>query len=95
MTETQRLLADRAAAGAAADPRRHPAVGGDLDRHRHHRLDGRRLTLGEAIIAGLINSNLAFVAQGGLVVGVLAILTYDALRALERRIAAADRRGQR
>ena len=44
-------------------------------------------TLGEAIIAGLINSNLAFVAQGGLVVGVLAILTYDALRALERRIA--------
>ena len=44
-------------------------------------------TLGEAIIAGLINSNLAFVAQGGLVVGVLAILIYDALRALERRIA--------
>ena len=44
-------------------------------------------TLGEAIIAGLINSNLAFVAQGGLVVGVLAILTYDGLRALERRIA--------
>ncbi|MEO8758991.1 MAG: ABC transporter permease [Devosia sp.] len=44
-------------------------------------------TLGEAIIAGLINSNLAFVAQGGLVVGVLAILTYDALRALERSIA--------
>jgi osmoprotectant transport system permease protein len=44
-------------------------------------------TLGEAIIAGLINSNLAFVAQGGLVVGVLAILIYDALRGLERRIA--------
>ena len=44
-------------------------------------------TLGEAIIAGLINSNLAFVAQGGLVVGVLAILSYDALRALERRLA--------
>jgi osmoprotectant transport system permease protein len=44
-------------------------------------------TLGEAIIAGLINSNLAFVAQGGLVVGVLAILTYDGLRAVERRIA--------
>jgi len=44
-------------------------------------------TLGEAIIAGLINSNLAFVAQGGLVVGVLAILIYDALRALECRIA--------
>jgi osmoprotectant transport system permease protein len=44
-------------------------------------------TLGEAIIAGLINSNLAFVAQGGLVVGVLAILSYDGLRALERRFA--------
>ena len=45
-------------------------------------------TLGEAIIAGLINSNMAFVAQGGLVVGILAILTYDGLRALEQRIAA-------
>jgi osmoprotectant transport system permease protein len=45
-------------------------------------------TLGEAIIAGLINSNLAFVAQGGLVVGALAILIYDALRGFERRIAA-------
>src|SRR3569623_1115641 len=45
-------------------------------------------TLGEAIIAGLINNNLAFVAQGGLVVGVLAILCYAALRARERRIAA-------
>ncbi|MBN9304632.1 MAG: ABC transporter [Devosia sp. 67-54] len=45
-------------------------------------------TLGEAIIAGLINSNLAFVAQGGLVVGILAILIYDGLRALERQLAA-------
>ena len=44
-------------------------------------------TLGEAIIAGLINSNLAFVAQGGLVVGVLAILSYDGLRTLERQLA--------
>jgi osmoprotectant transport system permease protein len=44
-------------------------------------------TLGEAIIAGLINSNLAFVAQGGLVVGVLAILAYDGLRTIERQIA--------
>lgn len=43
-------------------------------------------TLGEAIIAGLINSNLAFVAQGGLVVGVLAILTFDALRLIEQRV---------
>jgi osmoprotectant transport system permease protein len=44
-------------------------------------------TLGEAIIAGLINSNLAFVAEGALVVGVLAILVNDALLALERRLA--------
>lgn len=42
-------------------------------------------TLGEAIIAGVINSNLAFVAEGGLVVGVLAILVFDALRLLEQR----------
>jgi osmoprotectant transport system permease protein len=44
-------------------------------------------TLGEAIIAGLINGNLAFVAEGGLIVGVLAILIYDGLRAIERRFA--------
>lgn len=41
-------------------------------------------TLGETIIAGLINSNLAFVAQGALVVGALAILVNDCLSALER-----------
>lgn len=45
-------------------------------------------TLGEAIIAGLINNNLAFVAQGALVVGVLAILVNDALLILERRVSA-------
>lgn len=41
-------------------------------------------TLGEVIIAGLLSSNLAFIAQGGLVVGAIAVLIYDALSALER-----------
>jgi len=41
-------------------------------------------TLGETIIAGLINSNLAFVAQGALVVGALAILVNSSLLTLER-----------
>ena len=41
-------------------------------------------TLGETIIAGLINSNLAFVAQGALVVGALAIILNDVFLALER-----------
>jgi osmoprotectant transport system permease protein len=41
-------------------------------------------TLGEVIIAGLLSGNLAFIAEGGLVVGVIAVLIYDALSALER-----------
>ena len=41
-------------------------------------------TLGEVIIAGLTSSNTAFVLQGGLIVGVLAVLIYDGLAALER-----------
>jgi osmoprotectant transport system permease protein len=41
-------------------------------------------TLGEAIIAGLINSNLAFVVQGGVTVGILAILAADLLGIAER-----------
>lgn len=40
-------------------------------------------TLGEVIIAGLLSNNLAFVVQGGLIVGVLAVLIYDLLTALE------------
>ncbi|CAD7034441.1 ABC transporter permease [Pseudorhizobium halotolerans] len=44
-------------------------------------------TLGEVIIAGLQSNNLAFVVQGGLLVGALAVLIYDALAALERRAA--------
>jgi osmoprotectant transport system permease protein len=45
-------------------------------------------TLGEVIIAGLTTSNTAFVLQGGLIVGVLAVLIYDALSALERSLMA-------
>ncbi|MEO5805973.1 ABC transporter permease [Devosia sp.] len=41
-------------------------------------------TLGEVIIAGLTANNTAFVLQGGLIVGVLAVLIYDSLSALER-----------
>lgn len=44
-------------------------------------------TLGEVIIAGLQSNNLAFVLQGGLIVGALAVLIYDALSAIERVLA--------
>ncbi|MFB9947905.1 ABC transporter permease [Rhizobium puerariae] len=40
-------------------------------------------TLGEVIIAGLQSNNLAFVLQGGLIVGALAVLIYDGLVAVE------------
>lgn len=42
--------------------------------------------LGEVIIAGLLSNNTAFILQGGLVTGLMAMLLYDALAALERRI---------
>ncbi len=42
--------------------------------------------LGEVIIAGLLSNNTAFVLQGGLATGLMAILLYDALTLLERRI---------
>lgn len=42
-------------------------------------------TLGEVIIAGLLSSNTAFVVQGGLVVGILAVLIHHGFQALERR----------
>lgn len=45
-------------------------------------------TLGEVIIAGLLSSNTAFVLQGGLIVGILAVLIYDTLAALERMLMA-------
>ncbi|HEY4972840.1 MAG TPA: ABC transporter permease [Steroidobacteraceae bacterium] len=47
--------------------------------------------LGEVIIAGLVSNNTAFILQGGLVTGLMAILLYDAMVALERRIFRAAR----
>ncbi|MFZ1101034.1 MAG: ABC transporter permease [Steroidobacteraceae bacterium] len=44
--------------------------------------------LGEVIIAGLLSNNTAFILQGGLVTGLMAVLLYDALASLERRICA-------
>lgn len=44
-------------------------------------------TLGEVIIAGLLTNNTAFVLQGGLIVGLFAVLIYDALVLLEGRLA--------
>ncbi len=44
-------------------------------------------TLGEVIIAGLQTNNTAFVLQGGLIVGAVAVLLYDALSAIERVLA--------
>ncbi|MQV37348.1 ABC transporter permease subunit [Sinorhizobium meliloti] len=44
-------------------------------------------TLGEVIIAGLQSNNLAFVLQGGLIVGALAVLIHDALQVIERAFA--------
>jgi osmoprotectant transport system permease protein len=41
--------------------------------------------LGEVIIAGLLSDNTAFILQGGLVTGLMAILLYDAMAALEKR----------
>jgi osmoprotectant transport system permease protein len=42
--------------------------------------------LGEVIIAGLLSNNTAFILQGGLVVGAIAVLLYDAMSAAEVRI---------
>jgi osmoprotectant transport system permease protein len=41
-------------------------------------------TLGEVIIAGLLSNNTAFVAQGVVIVGLLAVLIYDGLSYVER-----------
>jgi len=43
------------------------------------------------IIAGLLSSNTAFILQGGLVTGLMAVLLYDGLAALERRLSPAVR----
>jgi osmoprotectant transport system permease protein len=42
--------------------------------------------LGEVIIAGLLSNNTAFILQGGLVTGLMAILLYDLLLTIERRV---------
>ena len=42
--------------------------------------------LGEVIIAGLLSNNTAFVLQGGLVTGLMAVLLYDAMAAFEKRV---------
>lgn len=44
-------------------------------------------TLGEVIIAGLLSSNTAFVVQGGVVVGLLAVLIHEGFQAIEARAA--------
>ena len=45
-------------------------------------------TLGEIIIAGLTTNNTAFVLQGGLIVGILAVLIYDGIAGIEKILAA-------
>ena len=42
--------------------------------------------LGEVIIAGLINDNTAFILQGGLIVGLMAVLIYDGMEMIEHSI---------
>ncbi len=44
-------------------------------------------TLGEVIVAGLLTNNTAYVLQGGLIVGLFAVLIYDAMVQIERRLA--------
>lgn len=41
-------------------------------------------TLGEVIIAGLLSANTAFVLQGGMVVGIIAVMIHEGFQALER-----------
>jgi len=45
--------------------------------------------LGEVIIAGLLSNNTAFVLQGGLLTGLMAVLLYDAMRVFERQFCGA------
>src|SRR5260370_38240938 len=49
--------------------------------------------LGEGIIAGLLSNNTAFVLQGGLVTGLMAVLLYDAMAAFGRRVCRPRRLG--
>ncbi|MFC3612869.1 ABC transporter permease [Lutimaribacter marinistellae] len=45
-------------------------------------------TLGEVIIAGLLTNNTAFVVQGGVITGLMALLIHDALVQVEKRLSA-------
>jgi osmoprotectant transport system permease protein len=47
--------------------------------------------MGEVIIAGLLSNNTAFVLQGGLVTALMAVLLYEAMGALERRVVRSPR----
>ena len=49
--------------------------------------------LGEVIIAGLLSNNTAFILQGGLLTGLMAILLYDAMGIIERRVCRTTRIG--
>lgn len=42
--------------------------------------------LGEVIIAGLVSNNTAFVLQGGLLTALMAVLLYDAMNLLEKKL---------
>jgi osmoprotectant transport system permease protein len=42
--------------------------------------------LGEVIIAGLLSNNTAFILQGGLLTGLMAMLLYDVMATVERRL---------
>lgn len=44
-------------------------------------------TLGEVIIAGLLSANTAFVLQGGLIVGIIAVLIYEIFQLAEKAAA--------
>ena len=47
--------------------------------------------LGEVIVAGLLSNNMAFIVQGGVITGILAVLISDGFQAVARR--ASRRRG--
>lgn len=50
-------------------------------------------TLGEIIIAGLLSDNTAYILQGGIIVGTLAVLIHDGFSAIERRLMRRTGRG--
>ncbi len=69
------------------DPERSTIVHGGLGSPSQIGSTVAAKTLGEVIIAGLQTNNTAFVLQGGLIVGAVAVLLYDGLSAIERVLA--------